>query len=526
MAGEDDTHGDAPAGGTAALEHLTGPSRGTVSWLGASAHDISLEPDGGIRVTQTRPGHEPEPLIARLRRVAGGYDVEVHADRKVWINGQPITHHELHDCDMIEFEDAGPLSRFHLYSDSRAGRKTVADILSDAVAYLQASRQPAGRRVFRALGSSIRRLTLETTILFRVSVVVALCFLAVLAYQQIRVNALLEQRIERSSAELRSFASALARARREALTPADLEALREEIGSTVVTNAERLAALEKRASATAEVIARSAAAVAFLQGAYGFRDNATGRMLRHLVDAEGRPMMMPGGQPFLTLEGDGPVAERQFTGTAFAVGDGDTLITNRHLALPWEYDSGLETLTGQGLEPTMIKLIAYLPGQPAAIQIEVLRASDVADVAVLKRTGSPTPIPVLALADSLPAQGEEVIVMGYPTGLRSLLLQAGEAFIEKLQETKDTDFWNVAARLAEAGLIAPLASRGIVGQATPSTIVYDAETTHGGSGGPVLGIDGRVVAVNAAILPEYGGSNLGAPAAHIRALLDEAEATD
>jgi S1-C subfamily serine protease len=53
-----------------------------------------------------------------------------------------------------------------------------------------------------------------------------------------------------------------------------------------------------------------------------------------------------------------------------------------------------------------------------------------------------------------------------------------------------------------------------------ATIAYDAETTHGGSGGPVLDIDGEVVAVNSAILPEYGGSNLGVPVEEVRRLLE------
>ena len=103
-----------------------------------------------------------------------------------------------------------------------------------------------------------------------------------------------------------------------------------------------------------------------------------------------------------------------------------------------------------------------------------------------------------------------------------MLAQSGDAFIEELQKTENTGFWSVAARLAEADQIAPLASRGIVGQATPATIVYDAETTRGGSGGPVLDINGSVVAINAAILPEYGGSNLGVPVAKVRALLEAA----
>ena len=103
-----------------------------------------------------------------------------------------------------------------------------------------------------------------------------------------------------------------------------------------------------------------------------------------------------------------------------------------------------------------------------------------------------------------------------------MLAQSGDAFIEELQKTEDIGFWSVAERLAAEGDIAPLASRGIVGQVTLATVVYDAETTHGGSGGPVLDIDGAVVAVNTAILPEFGGSNLGVPAAKVRALLEEA----
>ena len=45
----------------------------------------------------------------------------------------------------------------------------------------------------------------------------------------------------------------------------------------------------------------------------------------------------------------------------------------------------------------------------------------------------------------------------------------------------------------------------------PGAVVYDAETTTGGSGGPVLDSAGQVIAVNAAILPEFGGSNIGVP---------------
>ena len=420
------------------------------------------------------------------------------------------------------FGETGPLSRFCLYRENQPAPATVADILSDALAYLRVSRQPRGNGVFRAFCNVLRQLTRQTTILFRLGVIFSIVVLAALAYQQNRLNVLLQHRIESGATRLESFTRALVRARDEALTPGDLQALRQELGGRLSSNAERLAALERRSLAGGRVIAGSLPSVAFLQGAYGFREKSSGRMLRHVVDDDGRPLISPRGQPLLSLEGDGPVAERQFTGTGFAVGNSGVLVTNRHVALPWESDANVETLAGQDLEPVMITFIVYPPGKPTAGRVELLRASEDADLAVLRRTDEAEPMPGLRLAEAPPAAGDEVIVMGYPTGLRSMLAQSGDAFIEELQKTNDTGFWSVAARLAKEGHIAPLASRGIVGQVTRATIVYDAETTHGGSGGPVLDINGSVVAVNAAILPEYGGSNLGVPVARVRALLADA----
>ena len=73
----------------------------------------------------------------------------------------------------------------------------------------------------------------------------------------------------------------------------------------------------------------------------------------------------------------------------------------------------------------------------------------------------------------------------------------------------EIDFWQMGRRLSEEGLIAPLATVGVVGQVTESSVVYDAETTYGGSGGPVLNLDGRVLAVNAAILEFLGRHRQG-----------------
>ena len=510
----------------AALEHLTGPSRGATVWLRGAILDVYQNGNQLLRTSEVRPadttGETVGASLALLHHAEDSYEIMALKDRPVWVNGTAITARKLVHRDMIEFGDDGPLTRFHLYTNDRLARKSVSDILADGLGYLRVSRQPVAARVVRASGGLLARLARETTLLFRVGVIFAIILLLVMAYQQSRLNELIEQRIETGAARLENFSGALTQSMEEALTLNDLEALKQELGYQVSSNAERLVVLERRTESNARVIAESMPSVVFLQGSYGFKESSSDRMLRHAVNDDGRLLTTPMGQPLVSLDGDGPVAERQFTGTAFAVGDGGVLITNRHIALPWEKDANIEGLAVQGLEPVMTKYIVYLPNAKTADTVELVRASDEADLAILRIKGVAEPVPGLELAASPPVPGDEVIVMGYPTGLRTMLAQSGEEFIEELQADEDIGFWSVAARLAEKGLIAPLASRGIVSHATPTTIVYDAETTHGGSGGPVLDVDGRVVAVNAAILPEYGGSNLGVPVAKVWALLKDA----
>ena len=114
--------------------------------------------------------------------------------------------------------------------------------------------------------------------------------LAALAYQQHQLNTRLQQSIENGAARLDNVAAALARARNEALRRSDLTVLRQELGQRLSTNVERVEALEQRSLASGRVIPESMSSVAFLQGAYGFRERSTGRMLRHVVNNDGRPL--------------------------------------------------------------------------------------------------------------------------------------------------------------------------------------------------------------------------------------------
>jgi hypothetical protein len=172
----------------------------------------------------------------------------------------------------------------------------------------------------------------------------------------------------------------------------------------------------------------------------------------------------------------------------------------------------------------MTRFRGFLPGMAAPFDVEHVRSSEQADVAVLRCALQSGEVPPLRLSVEPPRAGQEVIVLGYPTGMHALLARIETPYVEALLAGGPLDFWKVAERLAADGHIAPLATLGIVGQVSSGSVVYDAETTHGGSGGPVLDLGGEVVAVNAAVVPEFGGSNLGVPANQAVVLLaDNAE---
>ena len=246
--------------------------------------------------------------------------------------------------------------------------------------------------------------------------------------------------------------------------------------------------------------------------------------MRHVLGPDGRPLIAPNSAPILSLDGNGAIAERTVTGTGFAVADGSFLVTNRHVAVPWSSDSSGSGSANNGMEPFMIRLIGYSPGLKEARELKLLTASTDTDLALLGLSSDEEPLVPLPIATLPVERGSPVVVLGYPTGLRSMVARAGGAFVAELQESGETGFWDVARRLSEKSIINPLASLGIVAQLTNDFLVYDAATTRGGSGGPVLNSQGEVIAVTVAILPEYGGSNLGIPAQKLKNFISESDA--
>jgi len=289
----------------------------------------------------------------------------------------------------------------------------------------------------------------------------------------------------------------------------DVTQLRKELADT--TN--RLNKIEGFSQRAEGVIRSYAKSVCLLHVTVVFNVKESGRRLRYGgIGSDGTPLKDSDGNVVYTTEGRAPEVHADFFGTGFIAGDGK-ILTNHHVAQPWWQNEELGGATKQGLEPAIGEMTAYFPGAPGGISVNISQISSDADLAVLHGDLSELQRPSLKL-DARPeaaVSGEALISVGYATGLDAILARAGDQTVEEVIKASGGEPKLILQELAKRQLIRPLVTQGHVGDILPDKIVYDAQTTSGGSGGPLLDDNGGVIGVTFAIVRGFGGSNFGVP---------------
>ena len=299
--------------------------------------------------------------------------------------------------------------------------------------------------------------------------------------------------------------------------PADVASLRKELEETTA----RLKRVETESQSAEDVIRSYAPSVCLLHVSVSFVDRSSGRPLRYGgINPDGEPLHDSDGNPVYTLEGRAPEVRADFFGTGFIAGEG-RILTNHHVAQPWWKNDELASISSQGLSPSIAEMTAYFPEAKAGVPVSVSEISEQADLAVLKGDFSSLKKPILKMDARKEAavSGQPLLSLGYATGISAILARAGEDAVNDIAKSTGGKPDEVLNELVRRKLIRPLVTQGHIGDVLPDKIVYDAQTTSGGSGGPLINRDGEVIGVTFAVVRGFGGSNFGVPIRFAQPLL-------
>jgi len=331
------------------------------------------------------------------------------------------------------------------------------------------------------------------------------------ARADLRQSDVLEQRqqLKQQSDELRQKISGAG--------SGDVSTLQKQLDETTM----RLKRVETEAQSAEQVIRAYAPSVCLLHVSVSFVDQASGRPLRYGgINPDGEPLHDSDGNPVYTLEGRAPEVRADFFGTGFIASEG-RILTNHHVAQPWWKNVELASVASQGLNPAVAELTAYFPDAAAGVPVSISEISEEADLAVLKGDLSGLKKPILRMDASKEAavSGQPLLSLGYATGISAILARAGEDAANDIAKTTGGKPREVVDELLRRKLIRPLVTQGHIGDVLPDKIVYDAQTTAGSSGGPLINREGEVIGVTFAVVKGFGGSNFGVPIRFAQPLL-------
>jgi S1-C subfamily serine protease len=493
---------------TARLVFLTGSRAGTA--FDVEEEDISVGRKSELTITFGSEDVLVSGQHATLLYRDGMYVLRDDGSRNgTFVNAERITERELKDGDLVQFGAGGPGARFILQPTVDASPTLDPSDLAEASEMLRRTK-PAERApgsldtASRALTTTrelvvmaVRRGKRNRRWLLAVAAVTIVAISAVVVQQQ-RAKANLERTLTDLSVSL-----AAERASRTELEE-DLAQIQDQADSlrSLIEGEQGILAADPRIDP--DVIREYSRGVALLVFTYGYVEENGSRLLRYVVDPQGGVEMSPGsaGQPVpsITFGGSGPPIQHQGTATGFLIDTAGFILTNKHVALPWEEDDQLEAMRQNGLRVTgqFIDLRAFFPPGGDGRPLVVERVAENADLALVRLLGPPIDAPILPLArpaeDAKP--GDDLVLIGYPTGVHNLLFRVTREERGEIFQHAGGDARRLAEELARRRLIQPLVIPGSISDTTGTEVIHTASTTVGGSGGPLIDLNERVIAVH------------------------------
>ncbi len=555
------------------LVHLSGSHRGRA--VTVKKHKFSLGSSRNCRIRfstlrdpTVKPHHADvcfEDCEYLLRDRSGGHSL---------VNDQPVEEIFLREGDMIELGVAGPRLRVHVLPDGHC--IPIREMMRDTAAR---SKMVSGGRLRRSWFAA--RDFVEHFFLFaprrqrwsvQGAMLVVILVLLVVGVRGFFVRRSLERQLSNLIVQVRAdrarqqaLIESVERERKEWMVGAqkereqfqqqhqellqsqerlkqELEAARVARGrkqtdvarleAQVRSTGRTIARLEKERTARSMIIQRYSRSVCLIAGRFHFVDANNAPLRFAGLDSSGKPLRDNEGNLIFSVEGTGPVFTITYTGTGFLVSRQGHILTNRHVAEPWWQDEDAARFRSLGLEPKLDRLVAVFPDVGEALALQTDRVSPQADVAMVRLDMDKAPAPMKQLPpvpletdEKGTAEGDPVILLGYPTGLDAVLAKLDLEVAREVIRANGEDPFRIAADLARRKMLRPSTTQGHLGDVLPNKLVYDALTTVGGSGGPLFNLRGHVLGINFAILQEFSGANFGVPIRFGVQLLREAGVT-
>lgn len=434
----------------AVIVHLSGSRRGNTEVFASQKISIGTDASNDLR------------FDAAIDKSASGHHAEISLNECDYVlrdvesasgtlvNNRLVKEIALKDGDLIEFGAGGPRARFRIKADEADVCKPFSEMLEDSLGIARSSRK--GRLItatafFKQL---LWEAFTQSSHAFKISIITALFIMtgSLVVYFYVQYA-----RLSKTVEKVRVL----------------------EIERTVAEN----------------IIKTYSGGICLIQGTFYFFDEETGE-----------PLMMMG---------KGSRGINEYTGTGFLVSADGLILTNRHIAEPWwEMETSPYIHLESTIKPRLEVFRAFFPGIKEPFPLKVERVSDTVDVAVLRidTRGAKIPALELDLTGRGAVMGEPVILMGYPAGVGAIFAKTDPEIVKQLF---NMPFVPLVQELSSWGLIRPLSTQGHLSDIMHNRIVYDAQTTSGGSGGPIFNNKGKVIGINYGVFPGFRGSNFGVP---------------